>query len=58
MILHYKQLLDEVERERIKIYGLNLGQLAIEIGTNDSEDSCCIKKIRVRRKEFSDTSVH
>lgn len=55
MNLHYKQLLKEVGREKKKRYGLNLGQLPIEIGTNDSEDSCYIRKIRVRRKEFSDT---
>ena len=54
MIVHYNQLkVEAVGREqKKKRHRLNLGQLGIEIGTNDSGNSCYIKKIRAGEKRI------
>lgn len=46
------------EEEEEKRYGLNLGQPTIEIGTNDSEDSCYIKKIGSGGKNSKILAMH
>lgn len=55
MILHYNQLKVEAvgrEQKNLKRHRLILGQLGIEIVTNDSGNSRYIKKIRTGEKRI------